>query len=76
MSKYFFKRRFSIWHDIWIFILVLLQSRGRAGDVSPRHVLLTIYPRFYSQRVQKPLQRTLLAVFCTELCLIHRIRLV
>ena len=39
-------------------------------------LLPTLQPGFYSQRVQKPLQRTLPAVFCTKLRLIHRLKLV
>ena len=37
-------------------------------NVTPRHVLLTIFLRFYSTtRDQKPVQGALSAVFCTEL---------
>ena len=45
-------------------------------NVTPRHVLLTIFLRLYSPRVQMPVQGALSAVFCTKLRLIHRVRLV
>ena len=58
----------------------LFKSGLRVGvitlKVTPRHVLLTIFLSFYSQRVQKPLPKTLPAVFCTKLRLIPRVRLV
>ena len=43
-------------------------------NVTPQPVLLTLFLGFYSQRVQKPLQRTSTAVFCTKLHLMHRHR--
>ena len=43
---------------------------------SPWYLLQTIFLSFHSQRVQKPLQRTLPVVFFTKLRLIHYVRLV
>ena len=44
-------------------------------NVTLRHILLPFFLSFYSRRVHKPLKGALSAVFCTELCLIHLVRL-
>ena len=58
----------------------ILEIRLRVGvtplNATPLHILLTIFLRFYSRRVQKSLRRALSAVFCTKLRLIYRVRLV
>ena len=45
----------------------ILENSPRVGVIpindTPRHALLTIFLSFYSQRVQKPFQRTLPPVF-------------
>ena len=45
-------------------------------NATPLHILLTIFLRFYSRRVQMPLWRALSAVFCTKLRVIYWVRLV
>ena len=64
-------------------LLCLGQSRGHSRNgpkggrnplnFTPRHVVLTIFLSFCSQKVQKPLQRTSLAVFRTKLNLMRYI---
>ena len=62
----------------WQHTGVILETSLRVGviplNVPSRHVILTYLLSLYSQRVQKPLQRTLPAVFHTELCLNHGVR--
>ena len=45
-------------------------------NMTPQHLLLTIFLSLYSQRVQKPVHGASSAVFCTKLHLIHRVRFV
>ena len=73
--------------SLWKFRSVFWNSAGaileiglRVGviplNMTSRHVLLINFLIFYSWRVQKPLQRTLPAIFCTKLRLINCVRLV
>ena len=77
--------QFSKWHPFHSITDPALRTRGAILEiglrvsviplnVTPQPVLLTLFLGFYSQRVQKPLQRTSTAVFCTKLHLMHRHR--
>ena len=53
-----------------------LRVGGIPLNLTPRHIFLTVFLSLHSQRVQKPLRRTLSAVFCTKLRLNNCARMV